>query len=151
MSEIHYRCPGCNNTLTVPGSAVGKILPCPTCGQKAVVPVGLPPEPASDSFDFSRERSQIREPEPWYFGMASLYAWLIVAFNFIGFALGTAYVLRAIWVAMAFGREWLIVFIVGYFLLLIWVFLGVLFLAALIFLFVDIARSLRILKQRRNE
>lgn len=41
MSEIHYACPGCRNTLTVPARAGGKTLPCPICDQKAVVPVSL--------------------------------------------------------------------------------------------------------------
>lgn len=149
MSAIHYRCPGCNNTLTVPSRAVGKTLPCPNCRQKTVVPASLPPVPVDDSFDFSRERAQIREPEPWYFALASFWAGIIVVFAFIGFALGFAVVLYNIWIVAAFDHAWLIPLVVSYFLLFILMLLFVLFIAALIFLFVDIARSLRILRQRR--
>ncbi len=44
MSEIHYACPGCRNTITVPARAGGKTLSCPICEQKAIVPVSLPLE-----------------------------------------------------------------------------------------------------------
>jgi DNA-directed RNA polymerase subunit RPC12/RpoP len=152
QTTIDYVCPACKSGLTISGAAVGKQVTCPQCGMKSVVPKQSVAK-ADEGFDFRpMEREQPRrvprEGEPWYFAMASFYAWLLVLAGFIVLTLVPGFMLI---LASRNSEGWALSIVFFTFVCYcLPIALALFFSAALIFLFVDVARSLRAIRRQER-
>ena len=140
-------CPHCQRPITLTDAHAGKQLRCPNCRQGFQAPVAFPPLDHSTmpAFDFEPSNDHDRDdPEPWFYGIISMCAWLIVGAAGLAFGIGMIVTLKAAqaenvpphWAAML-----MVATIPGLLVLLAF--------ASLLLLSVDIGRTLRKLLRKR--
>jgi hypothetical protein len=69
---IRFGCPACEQVMSAPIKQTGKVIPCPSCGQKVQVPP--PDEAAYEEEDLRRVRRQ-REGMRAFLSLIRLFLW----------------------------------------------------------------------------